>query len=194
MQNVLSDLFVSVLVGTAVGQRDFNAALRKACSLSLVNSVLYSYSVVSVKTSGSGLKGDLVPALARLADFFKLGDDRAPFISLSDNVGAVFDLHLKPGGKRVDNRRAHAVKSSRHLISAAAEFSSRMEHGENHGDGGHIVFFVDSGGNSAAVVGDPDDVAGENVHLDVCAVSGKSLVYGVVDDFVNKVMKSGARR
>ena len=82
------------------------------------------------------------------------------------------------------------MKSSRHLISAAAEFSSRMEHGENHGDGGHIVFFVDSGGNSAAVVGDPDDVAGENVHLDVCAVSGKSLIYGVVDDFVNKVMKS----
>src|ERR1700690_1251270 len=69
-----------------------------------------------------------------------------------------------------------------------------MQFGHNDLCGRAPLFVVRmySGGNAAAVVGDADRVVGMYRYRDVVAITGQSLVDGIVHDFEHHVMQAGA--
>ena len=78
---------------------------------------------------------------------------------LEVDVLAVINGKLEPLGKRIYNRRTNAVKSARNLVSAAAEFSARVEDGVNNGSRTYALLGMYAGGDSTSVVGDFYNVA-----------------------------------
>ena len=99
-------------------------------------------------------------------------------------------LQLQPLGQRVDDRCADAVQTARDLVSAAAEFSARVQDGVNNLRRGDALLGVYSGGDSAPVILHRDAVVGVDGHGDPVAVSRQRLVYGVIHNLVHQVMQS----
>ena len=68
------------------------------------------------------------------------------------NDPALPDLNIEPLGERVYYRSTNAVKSSGHLVSAAAEFAARMELGKDKIYGISSCLVIDSYRDSSPVV------------------------------------------
>jgi hypothetical protein len=65
-----------------------------------------------------------------------------------------------------------------------------MKNGENNGYRRNSEFCVDTDGDSSAVIRYTDKVSGKNFYVDIGAIARKGFVDGVVDNFINKVMKT----
>ena len=81
------------------------------------------------------------------------------------------------------------MESARNFVSAAAEFSARVQHGV------HYFKRIFSGGvftnwNTATIVGDRDGIIFVDAYNDARGVTRHGFVNGVVDDFVYKVMQA----
>ena len=64
----------------------------------------------------------------------------------------LINVHFQPFGKGVDDRKPDAVQTAGNFISAAAEFTARMEHGENNFKCRFADLCIDAGGNTASVI------------------------------------------
>ena len=84
------------------------------------------------------------------------------------------------------------MQAAGHLVAGvlAAELTAGVQHGKDDGDGGDAHFGLDVHRDAAAVVGDLDDIALLDGHLDVGAVTGQRLVDGVVNDLVDQVVQA----
>lgn len=80
------------------------------------------------------------------------------------------------------------------LIAAAAELAACMKHSQNDRYGRQTLLPVDVHGDTTAVVLYGDDVAGQNFYFNMVAEARKSLVYGVVDNLIDKVVQSPRTR
>ena len=107
-------------------------------------------------------------------------------------VAVAADVYGQPLGAGVDDRCADAVQAAGHLVAGvlAAELAAGVEDGIDDGDGGQAGIRLDIHGDAAAVVGDLDDVVLQDLDFDVVAVTGQSLVDGVVHDLVDQMMQA----
>ena len=90
---------------------------------------------------------------------------------LAPQVAAVADVDDEPRGQRVDHGDADAVQATGDLVAAAAELAAGVQHGQRHGDRGHVLAGCGVGGDAAAVVLDPDAAVGGEGEHDPVAVS-----------------------
>ena len=103
-------------------------------------------------------------------------------------------FHFQPFGERVDDGKPHAVQAAGDLVSAAAEFAARVQFGQNELDRGDPLFVMDARGDAAAVVQHGAGAVLVDGNADGVAVAGQSLVDGVVDDLLHKVMQAALVR
>ena len=90
----------------------------------------------------------------------------------------------------VHTRHADTVQTTRHLIGALVELTSGVEHGHDDLKGRlmHLLMLVD--GNTAAVVLHGDGIILVDGYFDILAKASHCLVDGVIDGFVDQVMKT----
>ena len=105
------------------------------------------------------------------------------------DLALVFDRDRKVFRKGVDDAGADAVKAARHLVAPAAELAAGMEHREDDLQSGYAHLGVYARRYPPAVVIYPYDIPRQDIDLDMGAVAGQRLVYGVVDYFVYQVVK-----
>ena len=102
----------------------------------------------------------------------------------------------QPGRKRVHAGDADAVQAAGDLVAVVVELAAGMKFGQ--GDfrcaalGLVLVVPLDGRGNAAAVVHDGNRVVRVDGDLNLRGVACKSFVDGVVDNFINQMMKPGA--
>ena len=118
-----------------------------------------------------------------------LGDLSPGKLHLID-LAVLVDLDLQPLRKGIYYAGAYTVQTAGDLVAAAAELTTGVEDGEDDLQSGTAGLGLDVHGDTAAVVGDGDGVAGIDGDGDVGAVAGKGLVDGVIHNFVHQVMKS----
>ena len=106
------------------------------------------------------------------------------------NVTLLRNLNLKPLRKRVNYRRADAVQTARNLIAASAELAARVKHRKNDRNRRKPLLLVNADGYSAAVIANGYYIPGKNFNLNMSTKSRKSLIYRVIYNFINKVMKT----
>ena len=107
------------------------------------------------------------------------------------DLALALDDELQPDRKRVDHGDADAVQTAGHLVGVLVEFAAGMQLG--HDDFGCRDAFpgVNVRRDAAAVVGHGDRSVGiEGDRHEIC-MTGQRLIDGVVDDFVDHVMKTG---
>ena len=95
-----------------------------------------------------------------------------------------------PFGQGIDNTGPHPVKASGELVSVSAELTPGVKDGKDHGDSGKAGLVLNAHRDPAAIVSDPDNIPGEDLHLHMGAVPRHDLVNGIVYNFVNQMMKS----
>ena len=102
------------------------------------------------------------------------------------------DVDGQPLRAGVDDGRADAVQAAGHLVAGvlAAELAAGVEDGIDDGDGRQTGISLDVHGDAAAIVRDLNDVALQDLDLDVVAVTGQSLVDGVVHDLVHQMVQA----
>ena len=100
------------------------------------------------------------------------------------------DLHLDPGGERVDDRDADAVQAAGDGVAAPAELAAGMQDGEHDLDGRLPLALDHVDGDAAAVVADAHAAVGQDRDVDRVAVAREGLVDGVVDDLVDQVVQA----
>ena len=137
-----------------------------------------------------GLEGDLGAGFVGFAHHLHFLGDVAPGKFHFVNFPVFVHPHPQPLGQRVDNRRAYAVEAAGDLVAAAAEFAAGVEHGVHHFQGRPSGLGLDVHGDTPAVVGDGDGIAGIDGDGDVLAVAGQSLVDGVVHDLIDQVVQA----
>ena len=99
--------------------------------------------------------------------------------------------HPQPLAQSVDDGRAHAVQAAGDLITAAAELAAGVEHGIHDLQSRTSGLGLDVHGDTTAVVGDGDGVAGIDGHGNMLTVSGQRFVNGVVHDLIDEVVQTG---
>ena len=92
--------------------------------------------------------------------------------------------------QRVDAARAHAVQAAGNLVSPAAEFAARVQHGQAHLDRGAVHLGVDPHREAAAVVHNGHGAVLIERHQNIFAIAGQRLVHGVVNDLIDQMMQS----
>ena len=112
------------------------------------------------------------------------------FIYLSFTV----NFNFEPVRKRIYNRSAYPVKTSRYFISSTAEFSACMENRKNNFYRRYPCFMINADRNAAAIVNDRNRIILINCHMNCIAKTGQSFINGIIHYFINKMMKSSAGR
>ena len=97
---------------------------------------------------------------------------------------------LKSIRQRIDNRDAHAMQTARNLVGVLVEFSTGMELGHDDFGRRHALFFVNIDRHAAPVVAHRTRAIAVQNHIDFIAMTCQRFVDGVIDDFVNHVMKA----
>ncbi len=106
-------------------------------------------------------------------------------------ISVLVHLEQKSAGHRVHHRDAHAVESAGDLVTASAELSSGVQHGQSHlGARLRLVLRVRVGGNASPVVGNPAAAVGQQGHVDAGAVPCHGLVDRVVDQLPHAVVEA----
>ena len=98
------------------------------------------------------------------------------------------DLELHRFGQRVHDRHADAVQSARHLVAVVVELAAGVQDRQDDFRSG-LAAGVAVNRNAATVVDDGDRVIDMDRDVDLIAITGQSLIDGVVDDLVHQVMQ-----
>ncbi len=176
-------------------------------ALAVVNE-LYFESLVEVRdlaeTRANGVVGEvyrleylvvgeeryLRARLVRLADLGERLHRHAAIVALTVYLAVFIDLDVQPFGKRVDARHTDAVQTARHLVSAAAELTARVQLGQNDLDRRHLFFGVYLDGYAAPVVRDGDRAVARDLDEYLVAVPRERFVDGVIDYLGYEVMQT----
>ena len=141
------------------------------------------------------LEGDHCPGLCGVPHLLQAGYCIAPLKPLAVEMAVVSHLHLQPFGKGVHHAGAHAMETAGNLVAAAAELAAGMEDGEDHRHRRQPCLLLDTHRDTPAVIGNPDDVPREDIHLNMGAVPRQGFINGVIYNFIDQVMEAlGAGR
>jgi hypothetical protein len=117
-----------------------------------------------------------------------LGFAAAVFLFINGAVPSNFGAQV--GAQGVDTRHTDPVQSPRNFVGVLIKFSTGMKDGHNDFQGGAFFFGVQIGGDTAAVVLDPDPVAFQDTDLNQVAMTGQGFIDRVIDDFVYQVVQA----
>ena len=109
---------------------------------------------------------------------------------LSPDVAVAAHLGDEPLGEGVDDRYPHSVQAPGDGVGALFELATRMEGGEDGGEGRLFRLLVDVHRDAPAVVRHPHAPVGEERHFDLGAVAGHRLVDGVVHHLPHQVVQT----
>ena len=146
------------------------------------------------KNGRVGLEGDLRAGFICLAYYFKVAYNISLFIALNILFAAGVYFYLEPFGQRVYHRSADSVKTARYLVSASAEFSARVQYRKYNAYGRYPLLRMYSYRYSSSVVGNPYNTVVKYLHKYFVAVAGERLVYRVIHNFIDKVVKTSFSR
>ncbi len=121
-----------------------------------------------------------------------LGDLPSGKLHLID-LAVLVNLDLQPLRQGVYHAGAHAVQAAGDLVAPAAKLTARVEDGKHDLQRGKSGLGLYVHRDAAAVVGDGNDVALFDDHIDLIAVTGQSLVDGIVYDLIHQMMETGGR-
>ena len=169
--------------------RDGEAAVQE-CLLAqpCVQRLIVVYRVVEHLRVGLEAHGG-TRSVRRSYDVYAFGDAAAGELHLIYFAVPVH-LYLKPLGQSVDDRRADAMQTAGDLVAPAAELAARVQHGEHDLKRTLAGLLLNIDRDAAAVIAHADDVALFYRHGDAGAEARQSLVDGVVDDLIHKVMQT----
>ena len=142
-----------------------------------------------VEHLGVGVEAHDGAGVVRLADNLHLLRNVAAGELHLINLPVLVDADLQPVGERVDDAGADAVEAAGDLVPAAAELAAGVQHGVHDLERGLAGLLLDIDGDAAAVIRDAYHVPRLYRDLDVVAVPGQGLVYGVVDNLVDQVVQ-----
>ena len=111
-------------------------------------------------------------------------------ISVPVSLGSPLDGRLEIGGERVDARNAHAVQTAGNFVRVLVELAACVEDGKHHFEGRFAFLLVVVGGDATTVVLHGDGFVPIDVNVDIVAETGESLVDGVVNYLIYKVMET----
>ena len=149
------------------------------------------------------LEADLRAALPGVSDLRKRGHGMAGDDLARLRVGNRFKallivrvilihVHDQPFGKRVHDRRAHAVQAAGIRVVFVVEFAARVQLRINDLDGRNAQLRVNVRGNAAAVVGHLAGAVPFQRHRNFGRIAVRGLVDRIVDDFPDHVVQSAA--
>ena len=173
-----------------IGQRDLQTGVQKR----LLAHTLFEAVVIVYRRIGEDLrvrlKADVGTGFLGIRDNRQLAGDLTFLKALMVGVTLTGNLHLQPLGQRVYHRRADAMQTAGHLVTAAAELTTGVQDGQNHRHGGQTELFVQTDRDTTAVVTDANNITGQNFHLDVTAIAGQRLVHRVIHDLIHQVVQT----
>ena len=102
----------------------------------------------------------------------------------------MINAHLKPVRQRIYNGCTNAVQTAGYLVPSAAELSACVQHRKDNLNGRKARLMIDADRNTTAVVDDGDGVVRVNRNVNIFAVSCQCLVYRVVDNLIDQMVKS----
>ncbi len=186
MHNILAHIVIRIAL---VAQCDANAAVKERLLLQPVGEnfivVLQCFKNLAVRLETNGRTGLMS---ARRRTHRRNGLAACKFHCVF--VFPVVDGCLEPFGQRVDDRGTDAVQAAGDLIAVAAEFTARMQYGQNDFQCRNAHLRMDADRNAASVVAHRDDAVRLKRDLDVGAVARERLVDGVVDNFVHQMVQT----
>ena len=102
------------------------------------------------------------------------------------NLAVARDFDFEPIRKRVDAFGADAVQAAGIFVGALAEFSARVQIGQDQLDRRHLQFRMNVDRNAAAVVAHGDRTIDMDGHFDFVAIAGQMFVDRVIENFENQ--------
>ena len=180
------------LGGALIGEGDAHAGIEEGFLPQTLEQGLVVVDRGLGEHEGVGLEGDGGAGGGGGTDLFQIAVGLSPGKLLFILKAVPAHPDDEPLGQGVDDGSAHAVQAAGHLVAGilAAELAAGVEHGVDDGDGGNAHFGLDVHRDAAAVVADFNDVALLDGDLDVGAVSGQSLVDGVIHDLIDQMMQA----
>ena len=121
------------------------------------------------------------------------GYDFAPLKFFFVDLSFAAHLDFQPLGKRIDYGSTNTVQSSGDLVSPASEFAAGMQDGKYDFQGRDPCLFLDIHRNTAAIVNNCHGIIRIHGHCDHAAETGQCLIYRVVHNLVDQMMKSSGR-
>src|SRR5579864_1159617 len=102
------------------------------------------------------------------------------------------DFQIKLMAERVHAGNTYAVKSAGNFVVGAVKFSAGVQLGE-HNLSGWNFFAIDHhviDRNSASIIDHGDGVVDVDCHIDLSGISRQRFIHGVVNNFIDKMVKS----
>ncbi len=90
--------------------------------------------------------------------------------------------------QRVHAGYAHTVQTAGYLVGVFIEFTTCVQNGHHHFEGGTLLFLVHARGDATAVILHADGVVFTNSYINVLAIPGQGFVDGVVYHLINQVV------
>ncbi len=144
-----------------------------------------------LKDGGVILEGCGCPGLG-LWDFADHLDRRlrdAFLVPLEVDLPITADLNLAPFRQCVDSRHTDAMQTAGNFVTGAAKLPPGMQGGHDDLKGGYFHLGVDVNGDAAAIVDHGDAFIFIDDNVDFIARPSQGFVDGVVDHFMDQVMK-----
>ena len=121
---------------------------------------------------------------------FKILKLISSFVLLIIDIFSVIYFYFKIFRKRVYNRRTHAVQTAGNLVSAAAEFTSRVKNGKYNLNRRESGLSLNTRRNTSSVIFYGYRVILVYGNSYFLAISRQSLVNRVINNLIDKMVKS----
>ena len=118
----------------------------------------------------------------------------APLEQLGPCEAVAHYLRLETRRQGIDDRHPDPVQASGDGVGALLELSSRVQRGQNRGQGGLARAGMSGHRNASPVVGDPAPTVCLEFHMDLVRVAGHRLVHGVVDHLPHEMVQAARAR
>jgi len=177
---------------TLVVQRDENAGVQERELAQPLRQGVEA-EVGGLEDFSIGTEGDLRAALLRGPRDLEIAGGLAALIFLLVHLAVAPDFQVQLLRERIDHRDAHAVETAGNLVALVVELTAGVQHREhNFGCRPAVRHVVDR--DAPAVVDHGNRIVNVDRDVDLVAEAGQRLVYGVVDDLVDKVVQPGRTR
>src|SRR5690606_16458448 len=100
------------------------------------------------------------------------------------------DIDLSDFRQSVNNRSPYAVKAAGYFVTAAAEFTASVQYSHNDFNCRASHFFLHADRDSASVIFYANPIVRFNGDLDFCTMTCQCLIYTIINDFPNQMVKS----
>ncbi len=187
---VIEDLVNDMLGISLVLELDIDARVQKRLFSQSAREDRIIINVGILEDLGIGFEANLGTALCGFTDLLQIVHDLAALVALEIDILAVAYSDLEPLGQRVDDRSADAVQTAGYLVSAAAELTAGVQYGKDDRDRRQTHLGIDTHRDTAAVILDADDVAGQDRNIDLVAIACQRLVDRVIDDLIDQMMQT----